>query len=132
MNSLRCLRTIIEHTFPVFSRGDGFWCFWMPAWGSLCRGQCRILSVDSGSHLKNGYSSQHTAGFCFEEILLWLRKIMTRLKLFVLHVLLVDMLSCIEDWFATKNIREDEVSQTLHKISHMPIKSWCTVYDKRF
>lgn len=73
LNSLRFLRTtwrLIEYTFPILSRGDGLWCFWVPAWRSLWRRQCGILSVDSCSHLKNGYSPQHTAGFLWKKYLI--------------------------------------------------------------
>lgn len=92
LNSSKYLRTTIEadrvHIF-YFSRGDGLWCFWVPAWGSLWRRQCRILSVDSCSHLKNGYSSQHTAGFLFRKNIILKIKIMKNRCLFVLLVLLL-------------------------------------------
>lgn len=44
-----------------------------------------------------------------------MKKVMKNRHLFVLHVLLVDMLSCFEDWFTVKNIRNDEALTNLAK-----------------
>lgn len=113
LNSLRFLRAtwrLIEYTFPILSRGDGLWCFWVPAWRSLWRRQCGILSVDSCSHLKNGYSPQHTAGFLWKKYLIENNDFEKQMFIcFACTCIILNLYGKLfEDWFTAKSVCEDE------------------------